>query len=94
MPSSTGAIFLNLLDTEWLPAIPDVDRRLRAEARAEHVPAAPAGRARGLVAADAPDLDEDVIVVARANAETGVRRPLTFSVADASDPDCPGRSIW
>jgi len=37
------------------------------------------------------DLDEDVIALARANAETvGLAGRLTFSVADASDPDLSG----
>ena len=40
------------------------------------------------------DLDEDVIAVARANAEAeGLADRVTFSVADASDPDLSGRSI-
>jgi SAM-dependent methyltransferase len=93
------AIYLNLLGTEWLPAIPDVDRRLRAEPPARVADVAcgsgwssiAMARAYPAITVHGFDLDEDVITLARANAETeGLAGRVTFSVADASDPDLSG----
>jgi len=93
------AIFLNLLGTEWLPAIPDVDRRLRAEPPARVADVAcgtgwssiAMARAYPAITVHGLDLDEDVIAVARSNADAlGLADRLTFSVADASDPDLSG----
>jgi SAM-dependent methyltransferase len=92
---SNRAKFVNLLGTVWLPAIPDVDRRLRADppARVADI-ACGAGWSSIAIAlaypkvrVDGLDLDEDIIPVAHEHArETGVDDRVTFSVADASDP--------
>jgi 2-polyprenyl-3-methyl-5-hydroxy-6-metoxy-1,4-benzoquinol methylase len=94
------ALFLNLLGTEWLPAVPEVDRRLRAEPPAR---VADAGCGAGwssiamamaypAIAVDGFDLDPDVIAAARRNAkEMGVAGRVRFSVGDASDPALSGR---
>jgi ubiquinone/menaquinone biosynthesis C-methylase UbiE len=93
-------VFLNLLATRWLPAIPDVDRRLRAgpPARVADL-ACGAGwssiaiaRAYPLVRVDGFDLDADVIAAARRNAEhAGVSERVSFAVTDASGPGWAGR---
>jgi 2-polyprenyl-3-methyl-5-hydroxy-6-metoxy-1,4-benzoquinol methylase len=93
------ATFLNLLGTEWLPAIPDVDRRLRAEPPARIADVAcgtgwssiAMARAYPGVSVHGFDLDADVIAVARENAEAeGLADRVTFSVADASEQAPPG----
>ena len=88
------AQFLNLLCTEWLPVIVDVDARLRAEpaARVADV-ACGTGWASIAMAQAYPnievhgvDLDSDAISAARRNAErAGVADRVRFSVADAAD---------
>jgi SAM-dependent methyltransferase len=87
------ARFLNLLGKEWLPAIPDIDRRLQAEPPARVADVAcgtgwssiAMARAYPRIMVDGFDLDEDVIALARQNAEeAGVADRVTFSVADAS----------
>jgi 2-polyprenyl-3-methyl-5-hydroxy-6-metoxy-1,4-benzoquinol methylase len=90
------ALFLNLLGKEWLPAIPRVDERLRAEppARVADV-ACGTGWSSIAMARRYPeiivhgfDLDPDVIAMARENAEAArMNDRVTFSVTDASDPD-------
>jgi 2-polyprenyl-3-methyl-5-hydroxy-6-metoxy-1,4-benzoquinol methylase len=94
------AVFLNLLGTEWLPAIADVDRRLRREPPARVADlACGAGwssiamaRAYPLVRVDGFDLDADVIAAARRNAgQAGVSERVTFAVTDASGPGWRGR---
>jgi precorrin-6B methylase 2 len=88
------ARFLNLLGKEWLPAIADVDHRLRAEPPARVADVAcgtgwssiAMAQAYPRIIVDGFDLDQDVIAVARENAEgTGVADRVTFLVADASD---------
>jgi SAM-dependent methyltransferase len=89
------ARFINLLGKEWLPAITDVDRRLRAKppARVANV-ACGAGwssiataQAYPRITVDGFDLDESAIAVARQHAEeAGVGDRVTFSVADATAP--------
>jgi 2-polyprenyl-3-methyl-5-hydroxy-6-metoxy-1,4-benzoquinol methylase len=90
------AIFLNLLGTEWLPAIPDVDRRLRADPPARVADVAcgsgwssiAMARAYPAITVQGFDLDEDVITVARGHPDTeGLAERVTFSVADASAAD-------
>jgi ubiquinone/menaquinone biosynthesis C-methylase UbiE len=97
---SNRAVFLTLLGRQWLPAIPDVDRRLRAEPPARIADLAcgtgwssiAMAQAYPLVNVDAFDLDPDVIAAARQNAEDAeVADRVTFSVADASKPSGPGR---
>ena len=99
-PEYNRAVFLNLLGTQWLPAIADVDRRLRREPAAQVADlACGAGwssiaiaRAYPLARVDGFDLDPDVIAVARRHAEeAGVSGRVTFSVTDASGPGWSGR---
>jgi 2-polyprenyl-3-methyl-5-hydroxy-6-metoxy-1,4-benzoquinol methylase len=94
------AMFLNLLGTQWLPAIADVDRRLRSEPSARVADlACGAGwssiamaQAYPLISVDGFDLDADVIAAARRNAEqAGVSGQVTFAVTDASGPGMSGR---
>jgi len=94
------ARFLNLLGKEWLPAIPDIDRRLRAEPPARVADVAcgtgwssiAMAQAYPRIAVDGFDLDQDVIAVARQHAEeAGVADRVTFSVADATDPRASGQ---
>jgi len=93
-------VFLNLLGTQWLPAIADVHQRLLQEPPARVADlACGAGwssiamaRAYPLIRVDGFDLDADVIAAARGNAEqAGVSGRVTFSVADASGPGMSGR---
>jgi 2-polyprenyl-3-methyl-5-hydroxy-6-metoxy-1,4-benzoquinol methylase len=93
-------VFLNLLGTQWLPAIPQVHQRLRdaPPARVADL-ACGAGwssiamaQAYPLVRVDGFDLDPDVIAAARHNAEeAGVSGRVTFAVTDASSPGMSGR---
>jgi 2-polyprenyl-3-methyl-5-hydroxy-6-metoxy-1,4-benzoquinol methylase len=94
------ALFLNLLGTEWLPAIGEVDRRLRAEppARVADVACGTGWSSIAMASAypritvDGFDLDPDVIAAASENArEAGLAPRVRFSVLDAADPDLPGR---
>jgi hypothetical protein len=87
------AIFLNLLGKEWLPAISDVDERLGTDppARVGDVACGTGwssiamAQAYPRITVDGFDLDEDVIAVARENAEVaGVADRVTFAVADAA----------
>lgn len=94
------ASFLNLLGTQWLPAIADVDERLR-----RHPPARVADLACGTgwssiaiaqaypnVIVDGFDLDPDAIAAACRNAEqAGLAGRVTFAVSDASGPGISGR---
>jgi hypothetical protein len=94
------ALFVNRLGSEWLPAIAEVDRRLRAEPPAR---VADMGCGTGwssiamaaaypLITVDGFDLDPDVIAVAGDNArEAELADRVRFSVLDAADPDLPGR---
>jgi 2-polyprenyl-3-methyl-5-hydroxy-6-metoxy-1,4-benzoquinol methylase len=94
------AAFLKLLGTHWLPAIADVDRRLRREPPAQVADlACGAGwssiaiaQAYPLVRVDGLDLDPEVVAAARRHAEeAGVAGRVTFAVTDASGPDWSGR---
>jgi 2-polyprenyl-3-methyl-5-hydroxy-6-metoxy-1,4-benzoquinol methylase len=89
------ALFLNLMGTEWLPAIPDLDRRLSAEPPARIADVAcgtgwssiAMAKAYPRITVDGFDLDEDSIAAARRNAQdAGLSNRVTFSVSDASDP--------
>jgi 2-polyprenyl-3-methyl-5-hydroxy-6-metoxy-1,4-benzoquinol methylase len=88
------ALFLNLMGSDWLPAIPDIDRRLRTEPPARIADVAcgtgwssiAMAKAYSRIAVDGFDLDEESIAAARRNAhEAGVADRVTFSVSDASD---------
>jgi 2-polyprenyl-3-methyl-5-hydroxy-6-metoxy-1,4-benzoquinol methylase len=94
------AVYLNLLGTQWLPGIADVDRRLRDEppARVADLACGPGwssiaiAQAYPLVSVDGFDLDADVIEAARRNAaHAGVSGRVTFAVTDASGPGWSGR---
>src|SRR5207247_10497971 len=99
-PEFNRAVFLNLLARQWLPAIADVDRRLRSEP-----PARGADRACGtgwssiamaqaypLISVDGFDLDADAIAAARHNAEdAGLADRVAFTAADASGSGTPGQ---
>ncbi len=87
------ALFLNLLGREWLPAIAEVDRRLRAEPPARVADVAcgtgwssiAMAQAYPRITVDGFDLDQDAIAAARRHAEeAGVADRVTFSVTDAS----------
>jgi 2-polyprenyl-3-methyl-5-hydroxy-6-metoxy-1,4-benzoquinol methylase len=94
------ALFVNLLGSEWLPAIGAVDRRLRAEppARVADLGCGTGWSSIAMATAyprirvDGLDLDPDVIAAATGNAaEVGLADRVRFSVLDAADPDLPGR---
>ena len=94
------ALFVNLLGRRWLPAIPEVDRRLRADPPARVADVAcgtgwssiAMARAYPKVTEDGFDLDPDVIAVAGENArEAGMAGRVRFAVLDAARPDLPGR---
>lgn len=93
------ALFLNLLGKEWLPAITEVDRRLRSEPPARVADVAcgtgwssiAMAQAYPAISVDGFDLDEDVIAVARQHAqEVGLVDRVSFSVTDAADPRVSG----
>jgi SAM-dependent methyltransferase len=88
------ALFLNLLGTEWLPAIVDVDARLRTEPPARVLDVAcgtgwasiAMAQTYPKITVDGVDLDQDAISAARRNTErAGVADRVRFSVADAAD---------
>jgi SAM-dependent methyltransferase len=88
------ARFINLPGSEWLPAIVDVDVRLRAEPPARVADVAcgtgwssiAMARAYPYISVDGVDLDHDAIAAARRNAErAGVADRVRFSVTDAAD---------
>ena len=94
------AEYLNLLGTQWLPGIADVDRRLRGQPPARVADLAcgtgwssiAMARAYPLVTVDGFDLDPDAVAAARRHAEqAGVSGRTTFAVTDASGPDWSGR---
>lgn len=91
--------FLNLLGTQWLPAIPDVHARLLAEppARVADVgcgcgwSSISLARAYPNVRIDGFDVDAPSIATARANAtQEGVAERAQFSTRDAADPALEG----
>lgn len=88
-------LFLNLLTKEWLPSIPELDRRLRTDPPARLADVAcgtgwaaiAIAQAYPRVTVDGFDLDQDAVVAAREHAEeAGVADRVTFTVTDASDP--------
>jgi hypothetical protein len=93
-------IFRALLGTEWLPRIPDVHGRLRADppGRVADVGCGAGwssiaiAQAYPTVLVDGFDLDEASIAVARANAaDHGVADRVRFDVRDITDPGLTGR---
>jgi 2-polyprenyl-3-methyl-5-hydroxy-6-metoxy-1,4-benzoquinol methylase len=94
------ALFLNRLGKEWLPAIADVDRRLRAEPPARVADMAcgtgwssiAMAQAYPRIAVDGFDLDPESIAAARRNAhDAGVADRVSFSVSDAAEAGAAGR---
>lgn len=93
-------IFLNLLGSDWLPAIQDVHVRLQADppARVADIGCGAGWSSIALAKAypraqvDGFDLDEPSIDLARTNAaEHGVADRLSFQVRDVSDPALAGQ---
>ncbi|MGH3635394.1 MAG: class I SAM-dependent methyltransferase, partial [Mycobacterium sp.] len=93
-------MFINLLGTQWLPAIADVDARLRADPPARLADVAcgtgfsslAIAQAYPRVRVDGIDLDDASIDLARHNlACSGLSDRVSFGVADAADPKLPGR---
>jgi 2-polyprenyl-3-methyl-5-hydroxy-6-metoxy-1,4-benzoquinol methylase len=92
--------FVNSLGSEWLPAMPDVDRRLQDDppARVADVACGTGWSAIALAEAypkvrvDGIDLDPASIQLAQANAAgSPAAERLTFAVRDAADPRLTGR---
>jgi SAM-dependent methyltransferase len=92
--------FLHLLGQEWLPAIPDVHARLRADppARVADVACGAGWSAIGIARAypkvrvDGLDFDGPSIELARANvAKAGLADRITVTVRDAADAALAGR---
>ncbi len=88
------AIFLNLLGKEWLPAIPDVDARLRADPPARVADVAcgtgwssiAMAQAYPKITVDGFDLDPDVIEPARQHAEdASLSDRVRFLLTDGAD---------
>src|ERR671914_1530195 len=93
-------MFVNLMGTEWLPAIPDVHQRLQADPPALVADigcgagwsSISMARAYPKVRVDGFDLDEDSIAEAKANAAAeNLTDRVTFQVRDAADPELSGR---
>ncbi len=88
------AMFLNLIGTEWLPAVPDLDQRLKAEppARIADIGCGYGWSSIGMAQAypkvrvDGYDMDEPSVQAARRNAaESGLEARVRFHVRDAGD---------
>jgi 2-polyprenyl-3-methyl-5-hydroxy-6-metoxy-1,4-benzoquinol methylase len=93
-------MFVNLMGTEWLPAVSDAHERLRADPPAWVADigcgagwsSISIARAYPKVRVEGFDLDEDSIAEAKANAEAeGLTDRVTFQVRDAADPELSGR---
>ena len=93
-------MFVNLMGTEWLPAIPDIHERLQADPPALVADVGcgtgwssiSIARAYPKVHVDGFDLDEDSIAEAKVNAEAeNLTDRVTFQVRDAADPELSGR---
>jgi 2-polyprenyl-3-methyl-5-hydroxy-6-metoxy-1,4-benzoquinol methylase len=87
------ARFVNLLGSRWLPAVTDVDARLRADPPARVADLAcgtgwssiAMARAYPKIVVDGLDLDEDAIAAARRSAEeVGVADRVRYSATDAA----------
>jgi Methyltransferase domain/Rv2258c-like winged HTH domain len=96
----TRPLFVNLLTQEWIPAMPDIDARLRADPPARIADIgmgqgySSIALARGYPRArvDGFDLDAASVQAARANArEAQVDDRVTFQVRDAGDPALAGQ---
>ena len=96
----TRPLFENLLGSEWLPAVPDIHRRLLADPPARIADIAcgqgrssiEIARAYPSVIVDGIDSDHASIEAARRNLEgSGVEDRVTFHERDAADPELAGR---
>jgi 2-polyprenyl-3-methyl-5-hydroxy-6-metoxy-1,4-benzoquinol methylase len=94
------AAFVNLLGSAWLPAVADVDTRLRSDPSARVADVAcgtgwsslAIARAYPKVHVDGLDLDGGSIALARENlAHSGLADRVTFEQRDAADPQLAGR---
>jgi 2-polyprenyl-3-methyl-5-hydroxy-6-metoxy-1,4-benzoquinol methylase len=94
------AMFVNLMGSEWLPAVPDVHERLQADPPALVADigcgtgwsSISIARAYPKVRVDGFDVDENSIAEAKANAEAeGLTDRVSFQVRDAADPELSGR---
>ena len=92
-------VFMNLMGAQWLPAIPDVDRRLREQppARVADVGCGTGWSSIAIALAyptatvDGIDLDSASIDEARRNAANrGVADRVSFLVRNAADPSLAG----
>jgi 2-polyprenyl-3-methyl-5-hydroxy-6-metoxy-1,4-benzoquinol methylase len=92
-------MFINLLASEWIPALPDVHNRLQTDPPARVADIAcgtgwstiAMGRAYPKVHVDGFDSDEASIELARTNAaEAGLSNRVSFHVHDASSPTASG----
>ena len=92
--------YLNLLGKQWLPAIPEIDERLRADPPARVADFAcgtgwssiAMAQAYPLITVHGLDLDEDAIAAATRHAlEAGLSDRVSCSVANASDASQSGR---
>jgi SAM-dependent methyltransferase len=90
---TNGALFRKMLGKEWLPSLPEIDKRLRAQPPARVADIAcgmgwssiAMAREYPLITVDGTDLDSPAIEQARINAkESGVADRVRFSVADAA----------
>lgn len=96
----TRPLFVHQLAQEWLPAMPDIDARLKADPPAR---VADIGMGQGWSSiaiargypnarVDGFDPDGASVEAARANArEAGVEDRVAFHVRDAGDPDLAGK---
>lgn len=87
------ALFLNLLGSQWLPAVPDVDARLRTDPPARVADLAcgtgwssiAMAQAYPKITVDGLDLDEKAIAAAqRSAAQAGLADRVRFSATDAA----------
>lgn len=92
--------YLNLLGKQWLPAIPEIDERLRADPPARVADFAcgtgwssiAMAQAYPRITVHGLDLDEDAIAAATQHAlEAGLSDRVSYSVANASDASQSGR---
>ena len=94
-------MFVHQLATDWIPALPDIDARLRRNDPPAHIADLGCGtgwstialaRAYPAATVDGIDLDEASIDEARRNAtEAGLADRGSFSRRDAADPSLAGR---
>jgi Methyltransferase small domain len=98
-PEFNRAVFLNLLGRQWLPAIADVDLRLRSEPPARVADLAcgtgwssiATAQAYPLISVDGFDLDADAIEAARGGMEAASSSPTSGWMRNSPRPP-PSRS--